>query len=108
MKKLLTLLVVALAPAAAPARERPLLLQKPTANATDVVFAFADDLWTVPRAGGEARRLTSGPGLETDPAFSPDGSQIAFTGEYEGNVDVYVMPAAGGQPKRLTFHPGAD
>jgi tricorn protease len=88
--------------------DAPLLLQKPTANATHVVFAFADDLWTVPRAGGSARRLTSGPGLETDPYFSPDGRWVAFTGEYEGNLDVYVIPAGGGQPRRLTYHPGED
>ncbi len=84
------------------------LLQKPAVSSTHVIFSFAGDLWSVPRAGGEARRLTVGPGIETDPCFSPDGSQIAFTGEYDGNVDVFVMPAAGGAPKRLTWHPGAD
>jgi tricorn protease len=86
----------------------PLLLQKPTANQTHIVFAFADDLWTVPRTGGDAQRLTTGPGAETDPIFSPDGKWVAFTGEYEGNTDVYVVPAAGGQPRRLTYHPGLD
>jgi tricorn protease len=62
----------------------------------------------VPREGGDASRLTSGPGIETAPIFSPDGTKIAFQGEYDGNVDVYVIDAAGGQPKRLTWHPGAD
>src|SRR5207253_11052670 len=85
-----------------------LLLQKPALSRTHVVFSFADDLWIVGRAGGEARRLTSGPGVETDPVFSPDGQLVAFTGEYDGNKDVYVVPAAGGEPKRLTYHPGAD
>jgi len=98
--------------AAAPARTAdsgaPWLLQKPTLSRTDIVFVFAGDLWTVPRHGGEAKRLTSSPGIETNPAFSPDGSQIAFTGEYDGNTDVFVMPAAGGVPKRLTWHPAAD
>ncbi len=84
------------------------LLQKPALSSAQIVFSFAGDLWTVPRAGGEARRLTTGPGVETDPCFSPDGSQIAFTGEYDGNVDVFVMPASGGTPKRLTYHPGPD
>lgn len=69
---------------------------------------YAGDLWSVPRAGGNAVRLTSGTGNETDPAFSPDGMQIAFTGEYDGNVDVFVMPASGGVPKRLTWHPSSD
>ena len=55
-----------------------------------------------------AVRLTSGTGIETDPAFSPDGTRIAFTGEYDGNIDVFVVPASGGVPKRLTWHPAAD
>ena len=80
----------------------PLLMQKPTVSKTHIVFSYADDLWIVPRDGGDAQRLTSGPGVETDPIFSPDGKWIAFTGEYEGNVDVYVIPATGGEPRRLT------
>src|SRR5678815_604335 len=88
--------------------ERPLLLRHPTVSQTQIVFSFAGDLWIVARDGGDARRLTSGIGAETDPFFSPDGTQIAFSGEYDGNQDVYVVPAAGGVPKRLTYHPGAD
>jgi tricorn protease len=88
--------------------EKPLLLQKPTINRTHVVFSYAGDLWIAPREGGEARRLTVGPGIETDPYFSPDGTLIAFSGEYDGNVDVYVVPATGGVPRRLTWHPDAD
>ena len=94
-------------PPATPAVKRP-LFQKPTLSQDQVAFAFAGDLWIVGRAGGEARRLTSGLGLETEPVFSPDGSQIAFTGEYEGNLDVFVVPARGGEPRRLTFHPEPD
>src|SRR4051795_9764724 len=80
----------------------PLLLQKPALSKTHIVFSYADDLWTVPRAGGEAVRLTTGAGVETDPVFSPDGKMVAFTGPYDGNDDVFVVPAAGGQPQRLT------
>jgi tricorn protease len=69
---------------------------------------YAGDLWSVSRNGGTARRLTSTPGVEIDPYFSPDGSQIAFTATVAGNTDVYVMPTAGGNPRRLTFHPGSD
>ncbi|MDX1648133.1 MAG: PDZ domain-containing protein [Longimicrobiales bacterium] len=83
-------------------------LRQPAVSATQIVFHHADDLWTVARAGGEARRLTSALGSETDPAFSPDGRRIAFTGEYGGNQDVYVVQAEGGQPRRLTWHPGDD
>ncbi len=81
------------------------LLQKPTLSRTEIVFSNAGDLWSVSREGGEARQLTSGPGTETDPFFSPDGTLVAFTGEYDGNVDVYVVPASGGVPRRLTWHP---
>jgi len=84
------------------------LLQQPTVSSTQIVFSYAGDLWSVPRAGGEATRLTASPGDERSPHFSPDGSTIAFTGEYDGSVDVFVMPASGGTPKRLTWHPAQD
>lgn len=100
--------LLALLLGATTAAAQPLLLQHPTANRTHVVFAFADDLWSVPREGGTAIRLTSRAGVESGPHFSPDGRYIAFTAEHEGNVDVYVMPAEGGQPQRLTWHPGPD
>ena len=86
----------------------PLLMQKPTLSKTHIAFSYAGDLWLVPREGGEARLLTSGSGTKTDPIFSPDGSMIAFTGDYDGNVDVYVMPSGGGVPHRLTHHPSVD
>jgi tricorn protease len=106
MTRLSLLLLLAIGTLAA--ADSPLLLQKPTLNKTHIVFSYAGDLWSVPRDGGEAVRLTVGQGIETDPIFSPDGSLIAFQGEYEGNRDVYVIPAEGGSPKRLTYHPGAD
>ena len=84
------------------------LLRKPTVSKTQIAFSYGGDLWVADRNGGIARRLTSDVGIEIDPLFSPDGTMIAFTGEYDGNEDVYVMPVAGGIPKRLTTHPGAD
>lgn len=84
------------------------LLRDPDVGPGHIVFVHANDLWLAPRGGGDAMRLTSGEGAETDPAFSPDGRWIAFTGEYGGNADVYVVPATGGEPERLTWHPGAD
>jgi tricorn protease len=103
-------LVAALLIVAGPAAQGGdrLLAQRPALGRTHIVFSYGGDLWSVPRDGGAAVRLTTGPGIETSPAFSPDGSQIAFTGEYDGNVDVFAMPASGGEPKRLTFHPAAD
>lgn len=84
------------------------LLRDPDVGPNQIVFVHANDLWLVGRDGGDAVRLTSGEGGESDPAFSPDGRWIAFTGEYGGNVDVFVVPATGGQPRRLTWHPGDD
>ena len=70
-----------------------------------IVFSYAGDLWLVSSSGGEARRITTDPGLELFPKFSPDGKWIAFTAQYDGNFNVYVMPADGGEPKQLTFEP---
>jgi len=95
-------------PVQAGALEQTLLLQDPTISAKHVVFRYAEDLWVASRAGGLARRLTSSPGTESSPQLSPDGSMVAFTGQYEGNSDVYVIPVTGGVPKRLTWHPGSD
>jgi tricorn protease len=78
------------------------LLRFPTTNGRAIVFCYAGELYTVPKEGGTARRLTSGPGYTSFPRFSPDGTQIAFTSQYDGNTEVYVMPAEGGVPKRLT------
>src|SRR5438309_9633239 len=84
------------------------LLRHPTVSRDSVAFEYAGDLWVVSRSGGQARRLTSTQGVEIDPYFSPDGSQIAFTATVAGNTDVYLVPTAGGDPKRLTYHPGLD
>ena len=86
----------------------PLLLRKPAVSKTQIVFNYGGNLWIVGRDGGDARRLTSGMGTESFPAFSPDGNWVAFTGEYDGNPDVFIVPAAGGVPKRLTYHPADD
>ena len=84
------------------------LLRTPTVSATQIGFAYANNIWVVPRAGGSAKRLTSFQGQTANPHFSPDGRSIAFSGEYAGNFDVYVVSSDGGEPKRLTWHPGAD
>jgi tricorn protease len=84
------------------------LLRTPTVSATQIGFAYANNIWVVPRAGGGAKRLTSFQGQTANPRFSPDGRWIAFSGEYAGNFDVYIVASDGGEPKRLTWHPGAD
>ena len=84
------------------------LLRHPTISHEAIAFEYGGDLWTVARAGGTARRLTSTPEMETNPQFSPDGSMIAFSHAMGANTDVYVVPAAGGEPTRLTFYPGIN
>ena len=80
----------------------------PTLNHDTIIFVCEDDLWTVPAAGGMARRLTSNLGEVTSPNLSPDGSQVAFVGRDDGQPEVYSMPARGGQPRRLTFQGGSQ
>lgn len=84
------------------------LLRNPDVSSSQIAFVHANDIWLVSRKGGEAFRLTSGQGEESDPAFSADGKWVAFTGQYGGNSDVYVVPASGGEPQRLTWHPDSD
>lgn len=108
MKALFPLVCALAVPAAFAANTSLHLLHSPAMNRTQIVFSYAGDLWTVGRQGGNAARLTSGAGIEDNPVFSPDGETIAFTGEYDGNVDVYTMPATGGVPRRITYHPGVD
>ena len=77
------------------------MLSQPAISATHVAFVYAGDLWSAKIDGSDVRRLTSDDGVESSPAFSPDGSQIAFSAQYEGNTDVYVVPAAGGRPSSI-------
>jgi len=85
-----------------------LLLTQPAISKTHIAFVYANDLWVAGLDGTNVRRLTTDLGIETYPAFSPDGSQIAFSAQYDGNTDVFIVPVAGGVPKRLTWHPGPD
>lgn len=84
------------------------LLSDPAVGSQNIAFGYANDIWVANLDGSGVRRLTSHPGVESNPRFSPDGKLIAFTGRYEGNTDVYIVPAEGGVPKRLTYHPGTD
>ncbi|MGB6788709.1 MAG: hypothetical protein WBE20_11290, partial [Candidatus Acidiferrales bacterium] len=101
-------LVLALASATSPSAQQPpegRLLRFPDVHGSQVVFSYGGDLWLTSTDGGVARRITTSPGLELFPHFSPDGKWIAFTGQYDGNFNVYVIPAEGGQPRQLTFVP---
>lgn len=105
---LVSLFLIQLHPSWAQDQNPPRLLQRPTVSSSHVAFVYAGDIWTVERAGGEARRLTAGSGLESYPVYSPDGKWVAFAGDYEGNLDVYVVTATGGVPQRITHHPDPD
>jgi tricorn protease len=107
MKKLI--LTVSLLLTTAPfafGQSKNLLLQKPTLVRSRSCFVWRRSV-IVGREGGTASRLTTGTGIETDPVFSPDGTMVAFTGQYDGNTDVYVVPAAG-CPAQATYHPDQD
>ena len=84
------------------------MLRQPSVSKDQIAFVYAGDIWLVPKKGGAAVRLTSSPGEESFPRFSPDGTKVAYSASYDGNVDVYIAPALGGEPKRLTYHPMAD
>ena len=84
------------------------LLWQPAISKNNIAFIYAEDLWVANRDGSYPRRITVSEGAESNPVFSPDGSMIAFTAQYDGNTDVFVVPVAGGVPRRLTWHPAAD
>jgi tricorn protease len=81
----------------------------PALHGDTVVFVSEGDLWSASvsqaaqGAGTIATRLTTGDGIEELPAISPDGTQLAFVGTYEGSPEIYTMPIFGGLPTRRTW-----
>lgn len=84
------------------------LLRNPDVSDTEIVFAYANDLWIVSKNGGKAKHLTSAKGMEYNPKFSPDGRTIAYSANYDGNLDIYTLSTLGGIPERITHHPAVD
>jgi tricorn protease len=80
------------------------LFRFPDVSKTQITFVYGGDLWIVDKDGGTASKLSSPSGPESFPKFSPDGSKIAFSGNYDGNLDIYVLPTLGGVPERMTYH----
>jgi tricorn protease len=108
LKFIRSLSIVALVSAPLHSQSAPLpdgtrLLRFPATDGRQVVFSYADQLYSVGLEGGLARRLTNGPGYAVFPRFSPDGRELAFTAQYDGNTEVYLMPSDGGTPRRLTY-----
>ena len=110
LARLAVLLAVSGALPAALAEHKPhaAMMRFPDVSATQIVFAYADDLWVAPREGGLAIPLASPPGGQSFPRFSPDGQTVAFVGNYDGNRDLYTIPVTGGVPFRVTHHPAGE
>lgn len=110
LRSLPTAFLIALWSAAALAVDAhdTLMLAQPDISERHITFIYDGDVWVANRDGSGAYRLTTAEGLESRPQFSPDGASIAFSGNYDGNIDVYVVPIAGGSPKRLTWHSADD
>lgn len=89
-------------------KKETLLLRTPDISEQHITFAYAGDIWLADKDGSNPRRLTHNPTEEQRPRFSPDGKQIAFTGNYDGNTDVYTIGLHGGSPNRITHHPAGD
>src|SRR5580698_8122664 len=83
----------------------PLLLRNPSLGQDRIAFLYGGDIWTVPRQGGDARRLTSIGAVSAGPYYSPDGSQVAYSARERGTTGVYVVSSDGGVPRRLTWEP---
>lgn len=111
MKKvLIPALTLALTVATAHAEESPLWMRycALSPDGQTIAFSYQGDLFTVPATGGEARQLTTHPGQDTRPVWSPDGKQLAFASDREGQFDVYLIDKEGGEPKRLTTHSASE
>jgi tricorn protease len=100
------LLVGASVPATAQIDAR--MLRYPAVSSTQIAFVYAGDVWLVPKQGGLAHRLSTPTGEESFPRFSPDGTRIGYTADYDGNPDIYVVAATGGTPVRVTHNPEPD
>ncbi len=101
--KIITLIaLLTCVPGILAAQDEARLLRFPTVNGNQIIFSYAGDLYTVSISGGMARKLTNDAGYEMFSHFSPDGKQVAFTAQYDGNTEIYTMPSQGGVPIRLT------
>ena len=105
MKKILLILAI-LIPASLPAAANRGYYRFPDIHGDTVIFTSEGDLWKVPAAGGTAQRLTTHRGMESNARFSPDGKTIAFSGQYDGPVEVYTIPVEGGVPEQRTWEGG--
>lgn len=110
MKKLLLLSCLLCSMAVVSAHEKPLWMRHGviSPDGTEIAFTYKGDIYTVPVAGGRAKQITSNPAFDGTPIWNADGSEIAFSSDREGSMDVYVVSREGGIPRRLTTHSGQE
>ncbi len=101
---------LALSAISASASDAPLWLRdsRISPDGSQIAFTYRGDIFVVPVSGGNARQLTSNPGYDSRPVWSPDGSQIAFRSDREGSDDIFIVDATGGTPRRLTTNSDAE
>ncbi|MCW3807101.1 S41 family peptidase [Plebeiibacterium marinum] len=104
MKKLFLLCVVLLLSYSVFGQINAKLMRYMDVSKTQITFVYGGDIWLVDKTGGTAVQITHSPGEESWPKFSPDGKEIAYTANYNGNSDIYVIPVKGGIPTRVTYH----
>jgi len=108
MRKFICLLVTVSVLLHTALSQETLLLRSPSVSNDKIAFAYASDIWTSNKDGSNPLRLTVNQDVEFEPVLSPDGKWVAFSGNYDGNVDVFVLSVNGGTPRRLTFHPSQE
>ena len=109
MKKLITSLALVLSALSSYAIT-PLWMRdaRISPDGSEIVFCYKGDIYKVPAQGGTAVQLTTQTSYEASPVWSPDGKQIAFASDRNGNFDIFIMPADGGAARRLTYHSASE
>ena len=104
MKKLITSLALVLSALSSYAIT-PLWMRdaRISPDGSEIVFCYKGDIYKVPAQGGTAVQLTTQTSYEANPVWSPDGKQIAFASDRNGNFDLFIMPADGGAARRRIY-----